>query len=140
MDIYIGTVVLAALGLMVPKAVLSITDVVGAANPFLAMLMIGVGVELHLDRNSVLRVVGVLLCRYSMAAVLAWVFWNFAPFEAEVRKVLKNATGFMIQLADGTIFTGMCFNDARLVALSCTINSLSIVISIACMTALILVL
>ena len=56
MDIYIGMVVLAALGLMVPKAVLSITDVVGAANPFLAMLMIGVGVELHLDRNSVLRV------------------------------------------------------------------------------------
>ena len=42
-DIYIGMVVLAALGLMVPKAVLSITDVVGAANPFLAMLMIGVG-------------------------------------------------------------------------------------------------
>lgn len=44
-DIYIGMVVLAALGLMVPKAVLSITDVVGAANPFLAMLMIGVGLN-----------------------------------------------------------------------------------------------
>lgn len=139
MDIYIGMVVLAALGLMVPKAVLSITDVVGAANPFLAMLMIGVGVELHLDRNSVLRVAGVLLCRYSMAAVLAWVFWNFAPFEAEVRKVLA-VIAFAPVSAVCTIFTGMCFNDARLVALSRTINSLSIVISIVCMTALILVL
>ena len=97
------------------------------------------GVELHLDRNSVLRVAGVLLGCYSMAAVLAWVFWNFAPFEAEVRKVLA-VIAFAPVSAVCTIFTGMCFNDARLVALSCTINSLSIVISIACMTALILVL
>lgn len=135
MDVYIVMVLFAALGIQLPKAFLTITDTIGAANPFLAMFMIGIGFELHLDRESAARIALVIVCRYCMAAVLAYAFWNFAPFDAEIRKVLA-VISFAPVSAVCTIFTSLCFNDARLVALSCTINSLSIVISLTAMTVL----
>lgn len=139
LDVYIVMTVFAALGIHMPKAVLAFTDIVGAANPFLAMVMIGVGFELHLDRQTVTRILGVLLNRYLVALVLALLFYNFAPFEAEVRKVLT-IIAFAPLSAVCAIFTAQCFNDVGRVALSCTINSLSIVCSIAFMTALMLML
>ena len=111
----------------------------GAANPFLAMLMIGVGFELQLERKTLLTIGRVLVSRYIIAAVLAYVLYTFAPFDAEVRKVLA-VIAFAPLSAVCAIFTAQCFDDPARVALSCTINSLSIVCSIVFMTALMLAL
>ena len=81
----------------------------------------------------------VLLSRYLIAAVLAWLLYTFAPFDAEVRKVLA-VIAFAPLSAVCAIFTAQCFDDPARVALSCTINSLSIVCSIVFMTALMLAL
>ena len=48
MDVYVAMTILAFLGWQLPPQVLGFTDMVGAANPFLAMLMIGIGFELKL--------------------------------------------------------------------------------------------
>lgn len=139
MDTYILMVVLSVIGFAMPKAVLTFTDIVGAANPFLAMLMIGVGFELQLERRTLVTIGRVLLSRYLIAAVLAWLLYTFAPFDAEVRKVLA-VIAFAPLSAVCAIFTAQCFDDPARVALSCTINSLSIVCSIVFMTALMLAL
>lgn len=136
MDTYILMVVLSALQVKLPAVVLSFTDVVGAANAFLAMVMIGIGFEMHLGRERVLRVIGVLTSRYIIAAVMAWLFYHYAPFNPEIRKILV-LISFAPVSAVCAIFTAKCKGD---VALSCTINSLTIILSTIFMTALMIVL
>ena len=135
MDTYIVMVVLAALDIRLPAVAVSFADMAGAANPFLAMLMLGIGFELKLRREDALRIVKTLAVRYTMAGILAYLFWNCAPFDDEIRKVLAVLALAPVS-AICTIFTGLCLKDPRETALSCTVNSLSIVLSIALMTGL----
>lgn len=132
MDTYILMVILAAFRVKLPEAVTAFTDTAGAANAFLAMMMIGVGFELHLSRRQMLHIGNVLLHRYLIAAAVAWLCYHYAPFDAEIRKVLT-LIAFAPISAVCAIFTAKCHGD---VALSCTINSLTIIISVVFMTAL----
>ncbi|MCD8318659.1 MAG: AEC family transporter [Paraprevotella sp.] len=132
MDVYILMVILVWLHIKLPPAVTAFTDTVGEANPFLAMVMIGVGFELHPSRKNILHVGSVLLHRYLVAAILAWLFYHYAPFSPEVRKILT-LIAFAPVSAVCAIFTAKCKGD---VALSCTINSLTIVLSVIFMTTL----
>lgn len=132
MDVYILMVILAALRIKLPLFVTSFTDVVGAANAFLAMMMIGIGFEMHLSRERLLRVLGVVLNRYLIAAAMAWIFYNYLPFDQEIRKILALICFAPIS-AVCAIFTAKCHGD---VAMSCTINSITIILSIVFMTAI----
>lgn len=62
-----------------PPSIIAFTDTVRAANAFLAMMMIGIGFELHLDRKHLLRIGGVLINRYIIAVVIVWICYNYAP-------------------------------------------------------------
>lgn len=136
MDVYVAMTILAFLGWKLPPQVLGFTDMVGAANPFLAMLMIGIGFELKLAPGSGLHIAKTLFCRYLIAAALAFLFYNYLPFDQEVRKVLA-ILAFAPLSAVCTIYTALCLNDPGRVALSCTLNSLSIVCSVTFMTVLV---
>ena len=70
------------------------------------------------------------------AAALAFLFYNYLPFDQEVRKVLA-ILAFAPLSAVCTIYTALCLNDPGRVALSCTLNSLSIVCSVTFMTVLV---
>ncbi len=132
MDIYILMVLLAWMRIKLPYSVTAFTDLVGAANPFLAMVMIGIGFELHTDRKSLLRIGTILFNRYLVASLLAWIFYHYTPFDAEIRKLLA-LIAFAPISAVCAIFTAKCKGD---VSLSCTVNSLTIVLSVLFMTAL----
>lgn len=132
MDTYIFMVILALFQFKLPPIVTTFTDVVGSANSFLAMMMIGVGFEIHLDRKSLRRIAGVIGYRYLIACVLAYLFYQYAPFDLEIRKLLA-LIAFAPVSAVCAIFTAKCHGD---VAMSCTINSLTIVLSIIFMTAI----
>lgn len=136
MNTYIVMVALSLLHVRLPGYVTSFTDTVGAANPFMAMMMLGVGFDLHLDRSKVRAMGRILIHRYLIAAVLAWIFYSFSPFPEEVRKVLA-IISFAPLSAVCAIFTSRCHGD---VSMSCTLNSLSIIISIAFMTSLMILL
>lgn len=136
MDTYILMVILAWANIKLPSEVTAFTDTVGAANAFLAMMMIGIGFELHLDKKKLLHIGSILLHRYVIAAILAWIFYNYAPFNHEVRKILA-LISFAPVSAVCAIFTEKCNGD---VAMSCTINSLTIVISVVFMTTLMITL
>ena len=132
MDTYILMVILAALHVKLPPAVTAFTDTVGAANAFLAMVMIGIGFELHLSRRQLLRIVSIVLHRYLIAAIMAWCFYQYAPFTDEIKKILV-LISFAPISAVCAVFTAKCKGD---VALSCTINSITILLSIFFMTIL----
>ena len=133
---YLAVMFMNLLHLQVPGPILSCAGIIGGANAFLAMLMIGVGFQLNLDKEKLGRAIRLLAVRYSLAAAMALVFYFLLPFDLEVRRTLvllsfapipSSVPGFVAEMKSD-------------VGLSCTINSLSIICSIVIMVVLLLVL
>ncbi len=113
----------------------TLAGIAGSANSFMAMLMLGVGFELSLERRYLSKIGKVLLLRYSISAVLALVFYYVLPFPLEIRQVLT-AIAFGPICSAAVPYTGKLGGD---VGLSGAINSCSIVISIVLITSLLMV-
>ena len=124
--VHIGTVIMNLLHIPVPGPVVDCARIVAGANSFLAMLMIGVGFKLDLDWNKLGHIGRVLAVRYGIAAVLALCYWFLLPFDRTVRLALVILAVSPIGSAVPG-FTEEMQGDA---GLSCSINSLSILISI----------
>ena len=129
---YVAVMFMNLVHLPVPGPILSCAGIIGSANAFLAMLMIGVGFQLNLDREKLGRAVQLLLVRYVLAAAMALVLWFLLPFDMEVRKALV-LLSFAPIPSSVPGFTAEMKSD---VGLSCTLNSLSIICSIVFMVAL----
>ena len=99
------------------------------------MLMIGVGFKTDMDFSQIGTIVRILAVRYGVAAVLALCFYFLLPFSLEIRQAL-------VILAFSPIGSAVPGFTAELkgdVGLSCTVNSLAIVISIAIIVVLLMV-
>lgn len=83
----------------------------------------------------IIMVILSLLGRYVIAFVMALLFWYCTPFSEGIRKILL-VISFAPVSAVCAIFTSKCGGD---VPISCTVNSLSILISIVCMTVIMIV-
>ncbi len=135
-DSYLIMTVVALLHIRLPELFVDFAQTVGNANPFLALLMIGIGFEIRLDRSKIARLIKMLAARYGTALALCLIFVYLLPFEPEVRKALAIiAFGPVSSVA--TAYTGELDGD---VELSSAMNSLSIVVSIVCITGLLLIL
>ena len=119
-----------------PKPVLELAGIIGNANAFLAMLMIGVGFKLSGEKSQLGAIVKILSVRYGLAAVLAACFWFGLPFDAVIRKTLVILAFAPIGSAV-PVFTAELKGD---VGLSSALNSISIVISIFAIVTLLMVL
>ena len=110
----------------VPGMVVECAGIIGGANSFMAMFMIGVGFKLAGNRTQIGAMIRVLSVRYGVAAILACVFYFLLPFSLEVRQTLVILAFSPIGSAVPP-FTGELGGD---VGLSSAINSVAIVISI----------
>ncbi len=119
----------------VPEAVVKFTSIIGNANGFLAMLMIGVGLKLSFPRSQLFRILQTLAIRYSIATVLALVFYFLLPFPLEVRQALL-LIAFAPISAVTVAFTEKIGGD---IGLAGAINSASILVSLS-ITSILLVL
>lgn len=133
---YVIVVTMNLLGIPIPGPVVECAGIIGNANAFLAMLMIGVGFRLEADRAQLGRVAKMLLARYGVALLLALGCWWLLPFGPDIRKALVILVFSPISSATPA-FTGELGED---VGLSSALNSLSIVISIPTIVALLLIL
>ena len=117
-----------------PAPVVECAGIIANANAFLAMLMIGVGFKLSLEKSKLSRIFRALLIRYSLAAVLALCYWFLLPFDRLIRLTLVILAVSPIGSAVPG-FTGDLGGD---VGLSCNITSLTILISIITIVTLLL--
>lgn len=124
--VHIGSVVMNLLHIPFPGPVVDCAKTIANANSFLAMLMIGVGFRLELEKSKLGHVIRILLVRYGIAAILALCFWFLLPFERTVRLALVILAASPISTAVPG-FTEELKSD---IGLSCSVNSLSILISI----------
>ena len=136
-DAYVIMTILAMLGISLPDVVVSFAGTVGAANAFLALLMIGIGFEIRLGRDKIFRIFRLMALRYGMAVAFSLAGFYLLPFELEVRQAMA-IVAFGPVSSVATAFTGKLGSD---VEMSSAVNSMSIVLSMAAITiTLILVL
>ncbi|MHB1009102.1 MAG: AEC family transporter [Propionibacteriaceae bacterium] len=87
-DTYLALVLMRLLHIQLPSVVIGFTSLVGAANPFLAMFMIGVGLEVGLPRHRLSTAVRGLITRYVFSTLIATLVWFLLPFPHEVKVVV----------------------------------------------------
>lgn len=128
--VYVLMLVCALFEVHLPQPVYTLTGLIGSANTFLSMLMIGMMFEMTLDLEKLKQVREVVLYRYVFGVALAWVCFYHAPLNAEVKEVLT-----LVFLAPSTaiapIFIARMGGNVELAGFA---NSITIVISIILMT------
>ena len=133
--VYISMLLLALAGVQFPKSMYTFTDIVGAANPFLSMLMIGMMFEIKLDKQAMGYVKELFSVRYLISLVCAGAFIYFAPFKQEVNYVI--ALAFMAPCTIiGPIFVEKLGGNVQLASL---FNSMTIITSVILFTCFFLV-
>ena len=78
-DAYLIMTLLAVLGISLPEMVTAYAGTVGNANAFLALLMIGIGFEIHMERQKLARILRILLMRYGMGIGFAMAAYWLLP-------------------------------------------------------------
>lgn len=128
---YILMVVLSLASINLPAVIVDIASIIGNANTFLAMFMIGVVLDLDFDRHRLSTLLKYMALRYVPALLLAVIisFIPLIPNEIEYALIL-----ILMAPVSGsaTIFVGFLKMDVELAA---QINSLSIISSVVLMSS-----
>ena len=132
---YVITAAMNLLHIPIPGFVASCAGTIAQANAFLAMLMIGVGFKLDLKREQLGYIAKFLLVRYSVATLLALAYYFLLPFDLEMRQTLVILAFAPI----GSAVPGFTSELGEDAGLSCSINSVAILISIVVIIGLLLV-
>lgn len=132
-DVYLILILLAVCGIHLPQGVTAVTSVVGAANGFVSMLMIGLMFEINIEKQYLKDVILILVIRFAFAAGTACLFYYCLPLSREVRNIMV-VLSFAPMAVLNTIFTEKIKGN---VAASSMANSLSIVISLITVTTLV---
>lgn len=135
-DTYLAMLVLVVAGVSIPQGVVDFIQPIAAANPFVAMLMVGMMFDLEL-KPGYLRQIGLILgLRVGAAVVLAVAMYQLLPFSLPIRQVLAVMV-FAPASVIAPAFTVKCGGDAG--AAGC-LNSLTILAGVLGMLCTILVL
>lgn len=132
---YASMILLAIAGLQLPDLVIQWAKIPASANTFLSMLMIGVALGVSLKPEFIQLVTKNLVGRLAGSLVMAGIAYML-PYSLDIRKVI-------IILSFAPIAGMACYFTAKMKAniqVAACISSLSILISIIIMSALIIVL
>lgn len=132
--LYIVMPVLCLTHVPIPAFVSSFAEIVGNANAFLSMLMIGVGFKLAADKTQIGGILRVLSVRYGFAFIFAAICYFLLPFEQEVKKALL----LLVFSPVGTAVPAFTSEMKSNVGLSSAINSIAIICSIVFMVLILL--
>lgn len=87
-QVYMFIMALRLLDLKLPDVVVDFTSLVGQANTFLAMFMLGVGLELRLPRSGYKVAARILVTRLVVAVVLSAITWLWLPLDRDTAIIL----------------------------------------------------
>ena len=132
---HLTMVILNLCSLVPPGPILTLAEILGGGNACLAMLMIGVSMNISVDTKKLGTIVKILVTRYGIAALLALAYYYLLPFSLEIRQTMV-ILAFAPIGSTVPIFTAELGED---VGLSSTINSIAIVISIVIIVTLLTV-
>ena len=134
--VYMAVTVAALFRIPIPSFLLAPAELIAPANVFLAMLSVGIGMEIRIKRSEIMQLLKCLGVRYAMAVPLALLSWFVLPFDEYVRLALV-LLAFSPATLFGALYTAALGGNYPLAN---TVISVSILISTAIMTVLMLIL
>ena len=138
-DTYLVLFILRLVRFSFPAPIISFTSLVGGANPVVAMLMIGVGLELSLPKATWLKAVKYLVRRYVFVLAFCAVVWFVLPtaiFDRQIKVVIM----MVLWAPIAAMIAGFVDEAGSDVELSALLTSVTIIIGIVMMPAVYLVL
>lgn len=133
--VYILTFTLAAIGIQIPSSVLSITSIAGNANPFMAMLMLGIMIDFKLERQDIFDLFRLLALRIFVSGLAALVFYFVLPAPLIVRQMLVICVFSPISVVAPVYAMRLGSKSSQ----PANLNSLSILTNLIIMTILVLI-
>lgn len=133
-DVYIVIFFLALFKIKIPAPVLSITNFIGAGNGFLAMLMIGILLEIKISHNDFKDLISILSYRLIGNLLLMLLCFFLLPLPLLARKILVISIAAPISTVSA-VFTRQCKYEGEVAAVA---NSLSILIGIGVLVVLLM--
>ena len=131
-DVYVLIFILAIFKLQIPTPILSIADTIGAGNSFLAMLMIGLLLEIRISPREVKNVIKVLYLRIIGTIMISLITYFIFPLPLLAKQIL-----IMAYCAPLSTVSAVFTKKVGYVGdMSATANSLSIILGVVCMTVL----
>ena len=134
-DTYIIMLLVNMINITLPTPILSFAQIVGNANAFMAMLMIGVGFKLSGDKAQIGKIVKTLGVRYGVGLLFAFGCYFLLPFSKEI-KVALMILAFSPRPSSSPVYTEDLKGD---VGLSSALNSISILCSITLIVIILLI-
>lgn len=131
---YIVLFFLSLFHVAIPNRVLMVTSIAGNANAFLAMLMIGIMLEIKLDFSEIKTIKKLLIGRYTISIILSLIIYFVLPIDIIVKQMII-LTLFAPVSGVAPVFSSKLGSHSPVPA---AINSLSIIISIIILTSLIM--
>ena len=132
-DVYVLIFILAIFKLQIPSPILTIASTIGAGNSFLAMLMIGLMLEIKvspLEAKNVFKILGLRIVGTIVVSLLTL----FLPIPLLAKQIMIMAYCAPLSTVSA-VFTRKIGYQGDM---SATANSLSILVSIVCMVVLLL--
>ncbi len=129
---YLIMLTLTAFHLQLPAPILTFAGLISPANGFLAMLAIGISIDLHFEKSQLFSILKLTGIRLAISAALSVAFFYLLPFSFSVRQTLAIIVFAPVSVLC-PVFTKHIDGD---VACAGTFNSLSIALSIFIMTTL----
>ena len=131
-DVYLLMLVMGLLRIPVPRLAVQLLSPAAAANSCIAMLTIGLMLELKLPAGSLGQSLAIILGRNLVAAAAAGAFFLLAPFSLEIRQAISISFFAPIAVASAA-FSEKCGCDPGVTGFTI---SLSILVSLPLMTLL----
>lgn len=134
-DVYVLIFILAIFKLQIPSPILSMASTIGAGNSFLAMLMIGLMLEIKVSSDEVKNITKILSLRIIGTIVLSIITFFVLPLPMLAKQILIMAYFAPLSTVSAVFTKKIGYHGD----MSASANSLSIIISIVCMMILLLI-
>ena len=133
---YLVMILLCAAQIHLPQPVYTVAGMIGQANSFLAMLLIGILFEPKINRSERKDMAGVFLLRMALGIAFSLLIYHFLPIPLRYRQVLAIIV-FSPILSVAPIYTERCGYNRSVAAV---LNSLMLPFSMVVMTILLMLL
>lgn len=134
-DVYIIILILALLKIEVPAQIVEMTSIIGNANTFLAMFMIGLYLNININLAEIKSVIEIIIIRFLGTTVLALIIYFVFPLPLVAKQIIIMCIYSPITSV-APVFSYKCGYKGDVPAL---VNSISIIFSIVYLTILLMI-
>lgn len=125
---YLLMILFSLVGLKLPKFLTEWMTAIGRANPIVAMLMIGIMLDIHFEKGWMKQAMKVISIRYLVAITFSVLIWTLTSYSTMV-KVTLILLLFSPVATVSTAYTQQCTDKGKLSSFT---SSVSVVISTLC--------